>query len=337
MDVHPELPIYIDSTMISCFRSCPQKFYKEFILGLRPAALSIDLHAGACFASGLESFYEATHWHGKSFSEALAIAYKHYLAQWGDFIPMKDTPKTRDNVWLAIEDYLNHYPPKTDIVQPYRKADGTPTMEFTFAIPLEPCEEATIEHIDANTTYRNFDPAYYSTDTHHPFPVHPVTREPFLYSGRFDMLGEMNKRVVWRDEKTTTSISSNWSNQWNLRSQFSGYTWALQHEGFETDTGVIRGIGILKTKFHQVEAIKQYNKQNVARWHDQLRRDLWRLVRMWQEGYWDFNLAESCTAYGGCPFNDLCNSPNEANWYSQYVVRRWNPTQKNPIAEKVAA
>lgn len=313
MQIVPELPIYIDSTMMSCFRSCPQKFYREFVLGLRPSALSVDLHAGGCFAAALEEFYNAIYRGGKTFDQALALAYKRFLAEWGDFVPLKDTPKTRDNVWLALEDYLATYPPLTDKVQPYALATR-PTMEFTFALPLEPA----IGNDTADTGF---------------FPLHPITKEPFLYSGRFDMLGEMGNRPVVRDEKTTTSIGASWSTQWDLRSQFSGYCWACQQSGIPVDTVVIRGIGILKTKFHQVEAIKQYNQQNVSRWHEQLRRDLWRLVRMWNEGYWDYNLAESCSAYGGCAFRDLCNSPDETRWYSNYTQRRWNPLQKNPIAE----
>lgn len=331
-----ELPRNVDSTMISCFRSCPQKFYREFILGLRPSAVSIDLHAGGCFAAGLETFYEAIHLGGKTVEQALMIAHRRFLAEWGDFVIIKNTLKTRENVWAAIEDYIATYPPLTDKVQPY-VLNGKPTMEFTFAIPLLPIEEAKPEQLDANSKYTNFDPTWYSNDNYRPFPLHPVTNEPFLYSGRFDMLGELGKRPVWRDEKTTTSIGITWASQWDLRSQFSGYTWALQQHGLDTDTGVVRGIGILKTKFHQIEAIKQYSKHNIARWHEQLRRDLWRLVRMWNEGYWDYNLAESCSAYGGCAFRDLCNSPDETRWYDQYTVRRWNPLLKNPIATELVA
>lgn len=312
-----ELPLYIDSTMISCFRSCPKKFWREFVLGLRPTALSVDLHAGGCFATGLEAFYEAFHIGRKSFDQALAVAFRRYLAEWGDFVPLRDTPKTRDNVWAAIEDYLATYPPLTDKVQPY-VLNGKPSMEFTFGVPLEPAENPTDRPAGD-----------YFSDC---FPTHP-SGDPFIYSGRLDMLGEMGGRIVWRDEKTTTSIGASWSEQWDLRSQFSGYTWACQQDGLDCDTGIVRGIGILKTKFHQVEAIKQYNQMNIARWHEQLRRDLWRMRRMWDEGYWDYNLAESCSAYGGCAFRDLCNSPQEDRWYPNYTVRRWNPLQKNPIKQ----
>ena len=55
---YPELPLHIDSTMMSCARSCLQKFFREFVEGYRPAGISIDLHAGGCFASALEETYK---------------------------------------------------------------------------------------------------------------------------------------------------------------------------------------------------------------------------------------------------------------------------------------
>src|SRR5258705_6467797 len=114
------LPEYVDSTMISCFRSCQTKFRREFILALRPVALSVDLHAGGCFASALETFYDSLHVGGKTVEQSLLVAYRRYLAEWGDFVPYKDTPKTKDRVWEAFADpqegYLAAYPPLTDKV-----------------------------------------------------------------------------------------------------------------------------------------------------------------------------------------------------------------------------
>lgn len=52
------LPLNVDSTMMSCFRSCPQKFFREFVQGYRPAGISIDLHAGGAFALALEEVYK---------------------------------------------------------------------------------------------------------------------------------------------------------------------------------------------------------------------------------------------------------------------------------------
>jgi hypothetical protein len=204
-------------------------------------------------------------------------------------------------MWDAVEDYVRTYPPATDHVQP-ANLDGHSGYEFSFGIPLPSGE----------------------------FPSHP-SGSPFIYSGRFDMLGRMGDRLVVRDEKTTTSIGTYWSEQWDLRGQFMGYVWACQQSGLDLDTCVVRGVGILKTKITQVEAIKQYPRYKIDRWLEQTRRDLWRLRRMWDEGYFDYNFADACNSYGGCVFRTVCDSPSPERWYGNFTVRRWNPLLKNPI------
>ena len=318
------LPQHIDSTMMSAFRNCPQKFALEFLYGLRPPGLSIDLHAGACFASALEEVYKQIHVAKRPLTDALTFAHARFMTEWGDFqIPdWKKTPKTKDRVWAALvgggDDenmgYLEAYPPLTDEVQPFFDSNGKPTLEYTFAIPLEPA-------IDPHTPY----------DNPHTFPLHP-NGSPFVYSGRFDMLGIRHGRPVVRDEKTGQSMGREWAEKWDLRSQFIGYTWACRECGIDLDTVVVRGIGILKEKFHQLEAVKTYSDFMRFRWLEQLRRDLWRLRRSWDEGYFDFNLGDACTQYGLCMFRDMCQSADPTPWASTYEVRRWNPLNKNPIA-----
>lgn len=310
------LPLHIDSTMISCFRSCPEKFKNEFILGLRPSSMSVDLHAGGCFASALENIGNAVH-AGESFEKAKLRAFARYMDDWGDFTPIKDTPKSRERVWEAVEAYFEKWPLATDHIQPFI-LNGKPSYEFTFGIPLLPATDFLSNGSIPYTEPRSF-------------PLHP-SGNPFIYSGRFDLLGQMGSTLVVRDEKTTTSIASNWSESWNLRSQFLGYCWACQQSGLNVSTVCIRGVGILKTKFHLLEAIKQFPQHRIERWHEQLRRDLWRLRRSWDEGYFDVNFAESCTSYGGCAFRTLCESDHPERWLKDYRVARWNPLQKNPIA-----
>ncbi len=300
----PTLPQHFDSTMRSCFASCAQKFYLEFCLGLHGRSLSIDLHAGACFALAIETVGRAVHCDKLPLDLALARAHAVFMLAWGEFIAIKETPKTKDRVWEAVEDYFNTYPPLTDHVQPYF-VEGIPTFEFTFAEPLDL-------------------PG---------FPMHPVSNDPFIYCGRFDMLGTWGTKPVIRDEKTTTSIGAAWADQWGLRAQFPGYCWACRRLGIPVDTVIIRGVGILKTKFHQIEATPTYSDWAIERWLEQLRRDLIRIVQCWNETYFDFNLGESCNAYGGCQFRDPCLSPEPARWFGNYEVRHWNPLNRNPTEE----
>jgi len=307
MTPQPILPAHIDSTMINCSRSCLQKFYNEYVLGLRPADTSIDLHAGAVFSSTLERFYREVFSNGIDTSQALARAYSTFHHEWGDFIIRKEGhPKTPENMWAAVEDYVRVYPPRSDSVQPYFTGDGA-TFEYSFAIPLD----------------------------FPGFPRHPSSGDPFIYVGRFDLLGKKDNRPVIRDEKTAQRLESNWAEKWDLRSQFLGYCWALQHLGIPCNTVVVRGVIITKTQIRQVEAVKLYPQHLIDRWFEQLRRDLTRLVGCWNEGYWDYNLGDTCVAYSHCPFIPLCSSNQPSNWYDSYEVRRWNPLEKNPVTDTV--
>lgn len=307
MILTPILPPYIDSTMISAFRSCPRKFFNEFVLGLRPPGISIDLHAGGAFAHSIEVVRHEVFVNNRNLSDALLRANAAFEIYWGDFqIPEhKKTAKTPGRVWAAVEDYFIKYPPATDHIQPYF-SDGKPTFEFTFSIPL-----------DGPT-----------------WPVHPESGEPFFYVGRFDMLGEYMGLPIIEDDKTgSTGFYANWSEKWDLRSQFIGYTWACQELGIAVDTVAVRGIGILKELIHHAEAIKPYSNDLRAKWLEQLRRDLIRLVAAYKEGYWDYNLGESCTAYSNCIFLTPCASNDPDPWLQNFEVRRWNPLSKDPTKE----
>jgi hypothetical protein len=321
--LEPILPSLLDATQMSCFRSCPRKYFLEFVLGVRPPGLSVDLHAGGCFAAGLEECYRQLYIHRRPYEDAIAFAHLRYLQEWGEFeVPeWKTTAKTMERTWEAIvgdgtpegRGYFQEYPPLSDHIKPYIAADGKPTLEYTFAIPLEPAGD---------------------TDDGICFPLHPVTKMPFLYGGRFDMLGQKpDGTPIPRDEKTTgRSQGVDWARQWQLRSQFIGYVWACQQCGLNTSEVCVRGIAILKTAIRHTESIQSYSNDLIARWHEQLRRDMWRLRRAWDAGYWDYNMGETCTSYGNCIFLDSCTSRDPLMWLSDMEVRRWNPLEKNPVA-----
>lgn len=302
------LPVHVDSTMMSCARSCMRKFQHEFVWGLRPRLLSVDLHAGACFATALEATYKS-YYDGAPLHDAINRAGMYAFAEaWGDFTSEKDTPKTFDGMWAAVESYFDQYPPQADHVQPYIDSDGKPTFEFSFAIPLDGPD----------------------------WPEHP-SGGPFIYSGRFDKLGTYHGKTLPCDEKTTARLDSKWADQWNLRSQFIGYVWACRQLGLTVDSVCVRGVVITKRQpVRHVEAIKIYSDDLIARWLEQLRRDLWRIRRAWDEGYFDYNFGESCTAYSGCMFTELCRSRAGMATIDEFTVRRWNPLDKNP-EQKVLA
>lgn len=322
--LEPILPPYVDSTMISAFRSCPRKFYNEFILGLRPPGISIDLHAGGAFAHSLEVVRKEIFLNNRELSNALLCANAAFEIYWGDFVipDSKKTNKRPDRVWAAVESYFATYPPRLDHIQPYF-IDGVPTFEFTFSIPLEPATSADTTPDNAKMDFMEG-----------LWPLHPVTGEPFFYSGRFDMLGEYLGVPIVEDDKTSgAGHYANWSEKWDLRSQFIGYTWACQQLGIPVDSVAVRGVGIQMTQIAHAEAIKPYSNDLRARWLEQLRRDLWRLVECWNSGYFDYNFGEACTSFSNCIFTQPCQSSDPTPWLNTFEVRRWNPTLKDPTKD----
>lgn len=302
----PELPEYLDSTMRSAFVSCPMKFYNEFVLRLAPAEKSIHLVAGGAIASALEAARNAYYAEGKSLTEARYAAFAAHQRGWEDWPIDGDYSNAKNpiNTWASLDDptdgYFTRYPLDRDHIKPAHHENGRPAIEFSFAVPL-PVE-------------------------------HPVTGHPFLYCGRFDMLGETAGACWVVDEKTTgRSFPANWVDQWKLRGQFLGYTWAARQHGYNCQGAIVRGILIQKTQIKHLETPPMSIPEwMIVKWYQQLVADTKRLVECWNTGHWDQSFGDACSSYNGCPYVELCTAREPEMWYGDFADRNWNPLHKDP-------
>ena len=304
-------PLLWDSTMRGAFVACPRQFFYEFIIGLAPTAHSIHLHFGGAFAAGLEAYRRVFYDPSPTIpaddrhDAALAAGMKAIILEWGDYEPdEKEQHKTFDNCLLALDGYFNHWLPGTDHIQPLRRPDGSPAVEFTFAIPIEEV-------------------------------LHPETGEPLLYSGRLDMIGVHNDMIYGVDEKTTKQLGPSWARQWTMRAQFLGYSYALQYFGYQVAGAVVRGTCIrTKSQFDFAECILPTQQWKIDAWYQQLIRDLRRAVTAWEKWEWDQDFGHTCAAYSGCPTLRLCDSPHPERWIKNYYVKRtWNPLASDPTSQ----
>lgn len=247
-----------------------------------------------------------------SHADTCRAAYKAFIREWGDNPAFEDHPKSFENTFSALAFYLEQHPPATDIVQPLiREASRGPAVEFTFSIPIEEG------------------------------PRHPETGDPFLFAGRFDLLGSYGGLPCVVDEKTTYAIGYSWESQFDLRGQFLGYIWACQHYGFDLNTAVVRGIGIQKRDTKLATAIKQYPQYLIDRWYQQLLLDLFDVEYAWKAHqlgeaasiHYPYNFSDACTSYGGCAYAALCAASDPEPFFSNYHHYRWNPLAKQPIEE----
>lgn len=292
----PSLPNVLDSTMIVDLRSCPQRFYNRYVLNLTGSHKSGDLIAGGAVAAALEAARLEIYKNGATLEQAYIPAYRAFVKEWGTWVPPEEAAKQFGQCWYAIEEYFKMWPPHTDELQPLRTAEGNPFVEFSFAVPL---------------------------------PInHPETGEPFIYVGRFDLLGEWMGKVVVSDEKTMGQMGANWVYQWDLRNQFMGYCWGAQHYGYQCNDALIRGICILKKDVKLAQAPAHYPDWMLARWEQQLYRDIERMIQCWETDTWDWNFGSACTEYGGCGYRDLCISKTPEVWHKSYTRAKWNPIER---------
>lgn len=295
----PAFPLFVDNSAISSFKKCPTDWYYSSLRAIAPVGGNIHLHFGGAYAAGLEGGRKAFYDEGLSEEASVLRALDDATRFWGNFVPPEGSPKTYDRLLLALIEYFSEYPMDRDIIKPHRLATGSSAVEFTFSIPL-------------------------------PNVRHPTTGDPLLYSGRFDMLAERESVLFVEDDKTASQLGTQWSRNWLLDSQFTGYCWAARAFGYPVAGAVIRGLSILKTGFGHAQSIVYRPDWQIERWLVSTEHTVRLMIEYWRQGFFPLTLDKhACNSYGGCGYSRLCESPNPEGWVDQYYEPRiWNPLAK---------
>ncbi len=296
----PIFPSVIDSSMIEAWRKCKRMAKLQYFDHWVPRTPSVHLHAGAAYARGCEVARQAFYDDGTSEETAIAKGLGALLEAYGDFDCPPDSPKSAARMAGAFEYMMSTYPlPSTESRRPLRLPSGKHAIEFSFLEPL-----------------------HYT---------HPVSGDPILFSGRFDMITEY-AGLFGFDDKTTTSLGASWARSWDLRAQFTAYCWGAQKSGIPLEGFIIRGISILKTKYDTQEAITYRPQWMVEEWYESVLADLKDMESAWRSGDWFPNHGDSCNAYGGCMYRRPCLSSDRLPWLEQGFTRmRWDPIARERI------
>ena len=296
----PAFPQVLDSTMLAAYTACPRKFWWSYCRQIASEGTNIHLHAGACYARGLEVARRSYYDEGRPADEAVLDGAEALLAAWGDVRAPDQSPKSVDRVLSAYEYYFYRYPMPSDYLRP-AKFGGRSALEFNFVLPLPP--EWGLNH--------------------------PVTGEPLLYGGRWDMIADREGAYFGEDDKTTTALGATWSKKWQLRAQFTGYTWGAREYGIKLAGFVIRGISILKTGHDCQEAIIHRADWLIDAWLLATRSKITRMLEDWRSGYWQQAFDDACSNYGGCNFALLCDTPDPEPYLPIYYKHHvWDPTKR---------
>ena len=291
-------PAVLDATTLAEWKLCNLRGARRFFQNLAPteATVSPDLHAGKCFATGLEVTRKQHYFYGLSPCAALELGLEAIAEAWGDYEPPEKSPKTRSAVLEALDFYFKTYPLQHDHVQPF----APDSMEWTAVIEL-------------------------------PYK-HPETGDPILYAARFDMLGTVGGGICPVDEKTTSRLGPTWGQQWHTRSQFLGYMYVAQqrlpeHKVYGT---IVRGVAFYKRepKFQAVEELVPYNANLCERWYSTLLTTVGQMLGSYQVGHYKADLDAGCNAYmRRCPYSILCETQSD-RWLQDFTVAEpWNPLE----------
>lgn len=295
MTQRPPFPECIDNSMRSTFRRCPRRFELEYLQHWKPARTNQHLQGGGAFAAGLETARRAFFVDGLSEEAAIIRGWGAVVDYYTNHEEQDGDTKTCERMTSALLYYFNTWPLSQDFLVP-AVVGGKPIIEFSFSFPLD--------------------------------VAHPVTGNPLLYYGRFDMCGQHRDSgdLYVVDEKTASQLGQSWVEGWGLDSQFTGYCYAARDFNMPVVGAIIRGVSILKTGHGHAQSIQQRPQWQLDRWLEQLHRDIKQMIRMWEEGYFDYDLSGGCKMYGGCHFRGVCASPNPERWLeAEFVQREYSP------------
>lgn len=306
MNILPEFPRVITSSMRERFSTCARKTYYETILGLQPKGDDENPHLkfGAAYAKAMETYRREWYTHG-DFDTAVAEGLRALIVSYGEYVPPAGEKKTFDRLLAAYIEALVQYPPGKDAMVPVQGTLGA-AVEFSFV---------------------------FETGV-----LHPVTREPILVAGRFDQLVDFTGAIFVFDDKTTKQMGPLWKKQWELRSQFTCYTVGANVHGYKVAGAIIRGTAVLVNEIRMAEALVYRPQWMVDRWKARLQYDVQRMVDMWNSGYWPHEGEESgaCTTYGVCPYHMLCSTPQPEAYYDTfYAQKRWDSIRREMISPSV--
>lgn len=319
-----KFPAILDNTILSRFAACPTQAFLSHFLHLKPRGTQVHLDAGKVYALGLEQFRLA-YWSEdspiKGDSEACKLhGLRAMIKAWGyDEDAERAFSTTNKSFHRIVELYLgyfNHFGIKTDCMEPYL-LNGKPAVECSFSIPLE--------------------------------INHPDTGDPLLFHGRFDTLSVYMGAVFGHDDKTASQLGATWPSKWELRSQFSGYVYGAKQMGLPVVGMVVRGAACYANGVGYAESITRRTDKELDQWYNDVHviaeamiscylqakdreSSVHRIIDLMPSFPAMGKFNESCNAYSGCEFRDMCKSSVPARCLDQFVTRVWDP--RNPDGEE---
>lgn len=295
-----------DATSLSAFAKCPRYYYYKHIEGWQSENKSVHLIFGGLYAKALEEFAKLLA-QGESRDDATFIIVSWLLdATWeydrdesgqpilgtGQPAEWYHNSKTRYTLIRSVVWYLDEF--KDDPAQTVILSDGTPAVEYSFAVPLE---------------------------------------KDILYCGHLDKLVTFDEDYFVMDQKTTgTTITPYFFENFSPDFQMSGYSFAGKILFDLPISGVIIDAAQIAVGFTRFSRGFVHRSTPVLEdWYANTLNIISAAQAATAANNFPMNYA-SCGNYGGCEFRKICSrSPQHRNALLEGdFVRapRWDPLEQ---------
>ena len=292
-----------DSTSLGYMKECPRKYYYTMIRGLRSRGESLHLTYGSWYHKALED-YEKHTFAGLGHLEAMRKVVRWLLeATWvyetdEHGVPSGGAPwdgghnsKTRENLIRTVIWHLEQFGPE-DPARTVRLKSGAPAVELSFRLQID---------------------------------------DDLILCGHLDRVVEFQGVNYVMDHKTTTTtVGSNYFEQYTPDNQMSLYTFAASIIYEAPVKGVIIDAAQIAVGFSRFTRGMVYRTDTqVTEWLDDMREWV-ALAHLYAErDRWPMN-DKSCHKFSGCPFRQICGSDErvrETFIQQNFHVNHWNPLE----------
>jgi hypothetical protein len=336
-------------SLLSCNRSAEYKLVHSRQSGSRAA-----LTFGAAIHAGLEIWYRNKHKIG-TFDAAcepnlttevlLSRCYSAIESTFAESPPSHFSPdyRTSDYAIQSFHSYITHY--KDEILTPFTYQDK-PLVEFSFSFPLGKSELPT-------SIFRAWDYGKLTDSEEKELVSAMITSEQYRdtvpvhieWSGIVDMLAEVNGSLYVVDHKTTSILSQDFFDGFEIAMQPVGYFSAVRAafpdlpiKGFLANVLACRKPVAAVTKSGRPTTSKPFEalrrQYNYSDWHvEEFKRDALALIEELFANLTNTYFPRKTTwcvgKYGKCPFFDVCALPPEQRMSmlmsDNYTNNTWRP------------
>lgn len=323
-------------SLLGCNRSAEYKLVHSRQGGSRSA-----LTFGAAIHAGLEVWYRNKQTIGidTTREDLLSRCYSAIESTFAESPPsLFPDYRTSDYAIQSFHSYITHY--QNEVMTPYIH-EGKPMVEFSFAYPLGQVELPTSMFASWGfgtlTNEESQERTAATTQTH--IPVH------IEWTGIVDMLAEVNGHLYVVDHKTTSILSQDFFDGFEIAMQPTGYFSAIQAafpdlpiRGFMVNVLACRKPVAAVTKSGRPTTSKPFEphrrQYDYHPWHvAEFKQDALALV---EELFANITnkffprKTQWCVGkYGKCPFFDVCSLPPESRlemlMSDNYVYNTWKP------------